>query len=525
MDLRTMFVCLIYLFVLAGFKWRPVTSSADIFDNVALSCHAAHVPDARTLTQCYFVSSWQSARLYDASNFTYFDPGEPMKDDIQQQYADYLYRRYLSELKQVGSYEKSRDCVDLIKIFACLAAFPQCPIIAAHDAEESYSYLPPCRLMCEIVNAKCLNGDKIVGDDKTMSCEAYTDQNCIMHLPDRNFLITDFNASGDLSYFYFAIFAFWSSVACVWNYLTFYVYQNVPQTSIQLSKLLAILPNMKAMTLLWSCIFWYECFQYKYCDKWLAIAVINCQLLYEIATIFTFIVIAKGWSIVKEDIESHEWRQIWTIIILYYIVMSLLLIIKNDGATQETNTAVIICAILLYTIVYAYLLYEVKQHCEDMSEQIEGLTGLGISTRITKPIYLKARMYNSFFAVVLLSFVMEFALHCYNLDDKNYDVILISYELFNIAILIPTLLFFRPLLHSPFFFMIPSNVDNGEDTAFLIESNEEEPHVLSERRRYNKNYAQIELINREDTNNQNTPARMIVIRNPNSVHLGENFDT
>ena len=123
--------------------------------NIELSCLNSRTPDTRAPygAFCAF-ANWQAARLYDASTFTYSDPGLPLTSQTHFSYAQYLFATWLSAIGSISSSKyPNKACTDAVQRLACTQAFPECP--QSGVTATSVAYLPPCRLQCEQVRAFC----------------------------------------------------------------------------------------------------------------------------------------------------------------------------------------------------------------------------------------------------------------------------------------------------------------------------------------------------------------------------------
>ena len=124
-----------------------------------LSCANSQIPSFIDVGSdfCSFVN-YKAARMYPKSEFTYHNPGNPITTDIQQSSAILFFRDLFRDISNNSkSLEVSQSCLDVMSDFACLQAFPACPLDdLGSSSMQSVAYLTPCKVHCKLIDYYCI---------------------------------------------------------------------------------------------------------------------------------------------------------------------------------------------------------------------------------------------------------------------------------------------------------------------------------------------------------------------------------
>lgn len=171
-----------------------------------------------------------------------------------------------------------------------------------------------------------------------------------------------------------------------------------------------------------------------------------------------FMLVAKGWSLTRENIGANEWRCMIITMSAFYMANSILLVLQSTVLSAQGFW---IGVGLLYVLMYFYIV----SSAESQLSAILGYVGLfqpDMPPLVTDPLKEKRFMYVAFLALMAVSMATEVALHALVEDVRSIAVSLSIYEISNVLILLAVGWLFRPREYSPFFFMVPAQfTENG----------------------------------------------------------------
>lgn len=166
---------------------RDLTSSlstpTNYLEGFTASCYNARTIRKGSLKYCYMVS-WASAAVFNSSTFDVYNPGTPLSNSAQDAIAFYIAQDILgSDQSQLEN-----ACVDSAQLFACVTAFPFCPIVGS--SASSASYFPPCKLQCTQVNAICGPDTGLTQRGVSVDCSGYqSEKSCMFAVPTGRYLL------------------------------------------------------------------------------------------------------------------------------------------------------------------------------------------------------------------------------------------------------------------------------------------------------------------------------------------------
>jgi len=221
-----------------------------------------------------------------------------------------------------------------------------------------------------------------------------------------------------------------------------------------------------------------------------------------------FLLVAKGWSITRENFSANEWRGVIMSMSGFYMSNSIILVLDTSILPQNGFW---VANAILYGFMYWYIFHSVLKQLIVLRDQVS-LLGDDMPVDIIRPLRMKYLMYQCFVAVVFVSMTMEVCAHSLLYSDGRMWVVLLAYEISNVIILFSLGWTFRPREYSPFFFMIPARLTDDRTRPIpVLEANDEavddaEVELMS-------------LMQAEDV--VFAPSKMIIVRNPSqSVTVG-----
>eukprot|EP00602_Paraphysomonas_sp_CaronLab_P000814 CAMPEP_0185029002 /NCGR_PEP_ID=MMETSP1103-20130426/15091_1 /TAXON_ID=36769 /ORGANISM="Paraphysomonas bandaiensis, Strain Caron Lab Isolate" /LENGTH=504 /DNA_ID=CAMNT_0027563601 /DNA_START=64 /DNA_END=1578 /DNA_ORIENTATION=+ len=454
---------------------------------IELSCDDARDVD---VSFCDMVN-WQAAHAYDASNFSLYYPGNPLTAAEQDSYARALYKSMRSEVTSTRP-----SCKNALKRLACANVFSECP--ESGDSISSISYFPTCALQCQLAENFC---------SQAMDCSNYTTGNCMVILPPGFFVLSQEQGPYyQLPGIYGAVLGAWIIITTYWHVAAFILYKD---SSVVICKAISTIPVVKVLVLILGVSFWATCEKWKMCSFWLGVSLINTHLVFETGMMVCFLLIAKGWSITRDNFSANEWRGIIMSMSAFYMCNSIILVLESSVLDQRgfwiANT-------LLYGLMYLYIILNVQSQLRLLTSQVQ-LLGDDVPQPIAGPLRMKHRMYIFFLVLVLLNISFEVYLHSLLASSGKMWKVLLVYEVSNLLILGTVGYIFRPREYSPFFFMVQATMnDNRTRPIPLIEGTED-----------SGNDAEIELSpllqsqNSDPSRVSPNTAKMVLIRNPNNT--------
>jgi len=424
-------------------------SGTEQYGKVEKSCLNARIVTGNVNYFCDF-ATWTSAHLYTSSNFSYFAPGSPLSDLEQNNYAKYLYAKLSNQVTSStgggggNSQHFSSDCKDTLKRLACDLSFPECALPGT--SISSISYFPPCRLQCEQVNARC---------PFHLSCDEYPQQDCMMYVPSGYFVLSV--AQGPyqpLPIVYGVVLGGWLLMTIAWNVYTFIIHKN---RCVLLCRAVSGIPVVKCVVLIFGVSFWTTCVSWDMCSFWMGVSLINTHLVYETGEMVIFMLVAKGWSITRENFSANEWRGVIMSMSGFYMANSIILVLEASVLTSQGFWA---ASAVLYGIMYLYILSSVLEQLRNLRDYVS-LLRPDMPEHIADPMRQKYCMYICFLFLVFASIAMEILTHALVVTDGRMWIVLLAYEVSNMIIIFAIGWIFRPREHSPYFFMVPARMNDA----------------------------------------------------------------
>jgi hypothetical protein len=359
---------------------------------------------------------------------------------------------------------------------------------------------PLCRL-------QCLQAENFCGE--AFDCTSFTSENCMMFLPTGYFLLDPKQGPYDhLSVVYSVCLAGWVIIALGWHIGAFYLYKD---SSVIICKAVSTLPLVKVVVLIIGTAFWTTCEEWEMCSFWLGVSLINTHLVYETGVMVCLLLIAKGWSITRENFSANEWRGIIISMSAFYMSNSIILVLEASVLTKQGFW---IACTILYGMMYLYIVQSASSQILLMKRQVDLLASAGeVPDAIGWPLRSKYYMYIFFLFLVLCSICLEISLHALLNNYGKMWLVLAVYEICGLVICGTIFFVFRPRDHSPFFFMVPATLHDTRTRPIpIIEGTDDDSDM-----------AEIEIspllgahrnVNRSMNSNHDRNDKMVIVRNP-----------
>lgn len=169
------------------------------------SCYNAANASLYFSAYCGFIT-WSTARLYETSELSMYSAGTPLtayeQNDVAYNYAD--------SLGLFADYNQLDNCKLVANWFACVDAFPYCPIFGY--SLSSVSYIKPCRLHCEQVADLCN-----INDRNILNCDKYSEDSCVVYVSDEyTFFPPKRGPYSSMPFLYSTLCFVWGFTAALW---------------------------------------------------------------------------------------------------------------------------------------------------------------------------------------------------------------------------------------------------------------------------------------------------------------------
>jgi Rhodopsin-like GPCR transmembrane domain len=103
----------------------------------------------------------------------------------------------------------------------------------------------------------------------------------------------------------------------------------------------------------------------------MGVALTNTQLVYETGQMVIFILLAKGWSITRENFSANEWRGVIMMMSGFYMANSTILVLQ---ASVLSVNSFLLAVGILYGLVYLYILVSGVKNIISLRHQVSYLT-------------------------------------------------------------------------------------------------------------------------------------------------------
>lgn len=179
---------------------------------------------------------------------------------------------------------------------------------------------------------------------------------------------------------------------------------------------------------------------------------------------FGIIILAKGWTIIRQRFHSEEWRSIIISLAAFYMSSSLITLLST---TVLNESSYLVLTGILYGSLYLYIFFSLEREIQKLFTNSSYLRQY-MSPVITNPMREKNFMYTILLVSVIILFSIEVISNLLVELKYQYFKVLIFYEVTSMMVYLTLGWTFRPREYSPFFFMEPTrHIDQRNRSVHL----------------------------------------------------------
>ncbi|KAI6690071.1 hypothetical protein NL676_026899 [Syzygium grande] len=204
---------------------------------------------------------------------------------------------------------------------------------------------------------------------------------------------------------YLAFLAIWLVSACSW---TFNTYRNAHFQTSNLQWTLASVPLIKALQLMLSFLFWYSCFYLQRCSLWMSFGVYVTGVLFQTASLISFLLISHGYCITCERLSVNERRTTAALGSVFYLT----LVGYRASVPYFTGLLLINYFVSFYTI-----FYHISQNLSTLREQLNYIEDEDVQA-MHDAVYMKYIMFKKFQGAMQIVAMAEIVIYI-NIDDSS----------------------------------------------------------------------------------------------------------
>lgn len=390
-------LCLVWIVIADGVR------SFNYSNGIELSCYRAKLP--HHLDFCNMVD-WAVARAFPTERFSVYEPMGEISVKEQDDYAKYMYNRH--SLRNQPSI-----CQSAMKRFYCSQVFPEC--INSGDTTSSNSYLPTCKNQCLQMNSCSFDLD----------CSSLATSNCQVLVPSGYFILDQERGPyTPLPKFYLAVLVFWVLLACVWNFIAYFMCKG---PGVLLHRAAAALPILKILCVGAGLGFWFTCIERGVCAYWILDAFIYTNITFDTALMCFLFFLANGWPVRSISLSINKNKCVSIAVCMFFIAN----IVVFHVALLLSRLEFWIANIVIYGVMYVFILASVVEQIKWIRFQVYSLSSTASletdgGSANNKPVI---RMYMLFLVLVLALMGTEVLTHSLMLTDARIWVSLAFYEI------------------------------------------------------------------------------------------------
>ncbi|KAM7483772.1 hypothetical protein LguiB_008355 [Lonicera macranthoides] len=249
---------------------------------------------------------------------------------------------------------------------------------------------------------------------------------------------------------YLALMSIWVLSACSW---TFNTYKNRHFQSNNLQWTLASIPLIKALQLTLSFLFWYSCFYLQICSLWMSFGVYVTGVLFQTASLVSFLLISHGYCIMCERLSVPERRATAALGCVFYLIL-----VGHRASIPYFS----VLLVLNYSFSFYVIFRHISQNLLVLREQLSFIEVEDVQS-MRDAVYTKYIMFKKFRGAMQVVAVAEIAIFI-NMDNslENYWLRLLVRELAQFCIFLYIGWTFRSQDLAPRFSVVPTLKSKGE---------------------------------------------------------------
>ncbi|KAI3759701.1 hypothetical protein L6452_07710 [Arctium lappa] len=248
-----------------------------------------------------------------------------------------------------------------------------------------------------------------------------------------------------LPYLYSSFTSVWLVFASCWIINT-YINRHFQVNSLQWT--LASVPCVKALQLAFSLFFWYSCFYYQTCSLWMSFGVYVTGLLFETASIVSFLLISHGYCITSERLSVPERRAMAVLGCVFYLIL-----VGHRASIPYFSFLLVLDYLLIFFVIFNHI----TQNLSLLSEQLNFIEDEDVQ-EMHDAIYTKYLMFKKFRGAMHIVAIAETAIFI-NMDSsvENYWMKLLAREWAHFCIFLYIGWIFRSQDLAPRFSVMPTH--------------------------------------------------------------------
>ncbi|GKA50704.1 RNA-directed DNA polymerase, eukaryota [Tanacetum coccineum] len=170
---------------------------------------------------------------------------------------------------------------------------------------------------------------------------------------------------------------------------------------------LASVPCIKALQLAFSFFFWYSCFYFQTCSLWMSFGVYVTGLLFETASIVSFLLIAHGYCITSERLSVPERRTMAVIGCVFYLIL-----VGHRASIPYFSILLVLDYLLIFFVIFNHI----TQNLSLLSEQLNFIEDEDVQ-EMRDAVYTKYLMFKKFKGAMHIVAIAETAIFI-NMDSS-----------------------------------------------------------------------------------------------------------
>ncbi|XP_022964205.1 uncharacterized protein LOC111464293 [Cucurbita moschata] len=203
----------------------------------------------------------------------------------------------------------------------------------------------------------------------------------------------------------YLVFSFiWLLSACSW---TVNIYKNRHFQTNNLQWSLASLPLLKALQLTLSFLFWYSCFYIETCSLWMSFGVYVTGVLFQTASVVSFLLISHGYCIMSEHLSVSERRTTASIGCIFYLTLV---------GYRASIPYLSVLLLLNYFISFYVIFHHIYQNLLALQEQLSFIMEEDVQA-MHDAILTKYKMFKKFRGIMQIVVMAEIMIFL-NMDDS-----------------------------------------------------------------------------------------------------------
>lgn len=203
---------------------------------------------------------------------------------------------------------------------------------------------------------------------------------------------------------YLAFSFIWLLSACSWTVNT---YKNRHFQTNNLQWSLASVPLLKALQLTLSFLFWYSCFYIQTCSLWMSFGVYVTGVLFQTASVVSFLLISHGYCIMSEHLSVTERRTTASIGCIFYLTLV---------GYRASIPYFSVLLLLNYFISFYVIFHHIYQNILVLQEQLSFILEEDVQA-MHDAIRMKYKMFKKFQAIMQIVAMAEIVIFL-NMDDS-----------------------------------------------------------------------------------------------------------